>query len=95
LLENAYCAAHTVKADVVLFGAKRYEQTTKKVFDAPWLLKRDRIPAEQPFSSNDIPEHIFDVVTPCPWTKMFKRSFILNNKLKFQDTQNSNDVLFV
>lgn len=95
LLENAYYAGHTSNADVVLFGAKRYDQVSKKVSDAPWLLKREHIPTEQTFSSNDIPEHIFDIVTPCPWTKMFKRSFVLNNDLKFQATQNSNDVLFV
>lgn len=95
LLENAYYAAHTANADIVLFGAKRYDQKTNKVSDAPWLLKRGRLPVKQPFSSDDIPEHIFDIVTPCPWTKMFKRTFVLNNNLEFQATQNSNDVLFV
>ena len=95
LLENAYYTAHINDADIVLFGGKRFNNQTKEITDAPWLLKMNRIPKKQPFSSSDIPDHIFDIVTPCPWTKMFRRSFILENKLMFQDTQNSNDVSFV
>ena len=79
-----HITAHINDADIVLFG-KRFNNQTKEITDAPWLLKMNRIPKKQPFSSSDIPDHIFDIVTPCPWTKMFRRSFILENKLMFQD----------
>lgn len=38
---------------------------------------------------------IYDLLTPQPCNKLFRRDFIEKNNLRFQDLENSNDVFFV
>lgn len=95
LLELAYQAGIKDTADVILFEVDRFDNYTKKFSEAKWLLKADLIPAKRTFSAKDIPDRIFNIVTPCLETKMFRRSFVLNENLLFQDTRNFFDVRFV
>lgn len=39
--------------------------------------------------------NLFWLTTPAPWTKAFRREFILKEKITFQNLSNSNDVRFV
>ncbi len=94
LAEDAYDAAKTCDADVVLFGAKHYHNPTGQYKDANWLLNSSLAPQNQPFSFRDCPDEIYRITTPCPWTKMFRRQFVLDSGLQFQLLQNSNDLFF-
>lgn len=72
-------------------------------FDNEWGFYKDmglnrfqnaQIPDWNNFSKNNIPEHIFQL-TACVWDKLYRMSFIRNNKLVFQEQKTNNDVLFV
>lgn len=95
LLEKIYLQGKSQDADIVLFGAKQYNQKSGVTADAPWYFKREKLPKENPFSRKTEGVDILRIMTPAPWTKCFKRSFIEEEKLQFQGLQNSNDVYFV
>lgn len=94
LTKEAYFIAKLHEADVVLFGAKHYNNVTGEFKDAKWLLNSYAAPRKQPFSYRDCPDTLYRITTPCPWTKMFRRQFVLDAGLQFQAIQNSNDLFF-
>ena len=38
--------------------------------------------------------NIFSITTPAPWNKLYRRNFVLDNNLFFQDTRIANDLSF-
>lgn len=95
LVKDAYFHARLHDADVILFGAKHFNHKTQKYSNADWLLNTFIIPKKQPFNYTSCSEKLYQMTTPCPWTKMFRREFVVNSGLCFQSLQNSNDVYFV
>ena len=95
LLEKVYNQGKKMEADIVLFGAKQYNDKTGIVSPAFWYFKRDALPRENPFSGKTENTDVFALVTPAPWTKLFRREFVEKQGLSFQGLQNSNDVYFV
>lgn len=49
LLEKVYNQGKKMEADIVLFGAKQYNDKTGIVSPASWYFKRDALPRENPF----------------------------------------------
>lgn len=47
------------------------------------------------FSYRDIPENFFQFTNTVPWNKMFKKNFIVNNGLSFQEIEICNDYYFI
>lgn len=94
LAKEAYYMAKIHNADIVLFGAKHYDNVTGEFRNAKWLLSSYLAPKKQPFSYQDCPDVLYRITTPCPWTKMFRRQFVLDAGLQFQALQNSNDLFF-
>ncbi len=95
LLEKTYLQGKEEQADIVLFGAKQYNEKTGEVSSAPWYLKKEFLPREHPFSRTSSGVNVLGIATPAPWTKLFRREFIEKESLSFQALQNSNDVYFV
>ena len=95
LLEKIYLKAKNETADIVLFGGKCYDTSTGEYIEKPYYFRRDFLPEKPVFSRLDVPDRIFSITTPCPWTKLFRRQFILDEDLEFQALQHSNDVYFV
>lgn len=94
LAEEAYYAAKLNRADVVLWGAKHYNNATGEYKEANWLLNAKVSPRGEAFDYTDCPKRLYQITTPCPWTKMFRRKFVLENGLQFQNLRNSNDLFF-
>ena len=95
LLEKTYLQGKKEEADIVLFGAKQYNEKTGSVSKAAWYFKREALPEENPFSGKTQDTDVFSLVTPAPWTKLFRREFVEAQGISFQGLQNSNDVYFV
>lgn len=93
LVERVVTEAERIDADVVLFGADEFE-TEGEWRSNRFLLVSDLVPAAVPFNRNDIPNRLFQLCTPEPWTKLFRRDFAMENGLRFQGLQNTNDMLF-
>ena len=93
LVESVATEAERIDADMVLFGADEFE-TEGEWRSNRFFLVSDLVPAAAPFNRNDIPNRLFQLCTPEPWTKLFRRDFAMENGLRFQGLQNTNDMLF-
>lgn len=95
MLEQVYRKGVEQDADVVLFGGRIYYTQKGEYQKADRYLRRAVLKPYTVFNRDDIPEQLFTVTTPAPWTKAFRRDFILQQGLRFQPLPNSNDAYFV
>ncbi len=49
----------------------------------------------QPFDPRTMADELFSVATSVPWDKLFRRSFVVREQLRFQSLPRSNDIFFV
>lgn len=94
LAEDAYNAAISNTADVVIYDAQYFDEAIGASRKG-WFLKTAYIPEKQPFSFQDCPDTLYQITNPAPWTKLFRRQFLLDTKLQFQPLQNTNDSFFI
>ena len=83
------------KPDLVIYGAKEYYNPNKKTRYLDESLVLSNCPGRSPFSPIEMNEYIFNSFQNWPWNKAYKKSFILDKNIRFQDVNRSNDVLFV
>lgn len=96
MLRSLYGRAKAYKADICVCRAKRFWQTDKRIEMMPWICKTDICPKNKAvFSRADMGNRIFQFTTPSPWSKLYRREFVLENKLQFQNIRTANDVAFV
>ncbi|MDR2570125.1 MAG: glycosyltransferase [Oscillospiraceae bacterium] len=95
LLQRQYETCVLYNADISICAASTYDESSGKTIDSPWILDIKNIPSNNPFSRRDCPNRIFQTVTPSPWSKMFKRSFIEKADLRFQSIKRCNDLYFI
>lgn len=95
LLEKAYSAIIEHKADIVwlqydilkdgkIFTEYKYIQQ----FFCECILQKDT------FSPEEIPDYIFNILNEPAWNKLYRREFLQESEIKFQNLKNSNDVYF-
>lgn len=94
LARETYYTAKVNHADAVIFGGKKFNNSTKQYINCSLYCPEKHVPQKQPFSVKDCPNYLFQITTPAPWTKMFRRKFVIDSGLQFQSLQNSNDVFF-
>lgn len=81
-------------ADIVHFRSDIYDINTREFTESPWTLRDSEMPDYRPFSAEEASEKIFNMGSCTPHDKLFRRSFIKDNKLYFQSISTSNDMLF-
>ena len=92
LIETAYNKAKEKDADICIFNAEIFDNTTGGKID--WeLMKYEYIPNEEIFSYKTCP-HIFEITTNWVWNKLYKRSFIEKNKINFYNIIYTEDMCF-
>ena len=94
LIEKAVAEAGRSGADVVLVGADDLVGNAEVRTPNPCYLDARRLPGRLPFAPTDAAACLFQLCTPEPWTKLFKRSFVESEGLRFQGMQNANDLFF-
>ena len=52
------------------------------------------IPLDRSFKPSELKNKLFQITTACPWSKCFRRKFVINKGLKYQSCNNANDVFF-
>ena len=92
MLESAYEEAEKNEADIVIFGGKKYRDSLKDSIPYPALLNSN-LTVEM--KNNYSPRERLLLTTPVPWNKIFRRKFIIENKLYFQEYPRINDAYFV
>lgn len=94
MLSHSLAKIREDKADICLFDARLYNDTTKKYKTIDYIIQTDYIPDTVPFEGKSCP-YIFNITTGCPWNKLISKKLILENKLQFMALPRSNDVYFI
>ena len=95
MLKEAYRKALQDNSDICIFKSKQYDMETGKVSDCTFSLRTNELPEKRPFSVSDLTSSPFHVFMGWAWDKLYKKSFVLNNGLYFQEQRTTNDMYFV
>lgn len=91
---------HTVRkaeedrSEIVVFGAWNYSDVTHVTSPLKAVLRTDLVNVKSPFSKREFPKYILNFTLGCAWNKLFLRSFVMDNKLKFQAVRLADDIYF-
>lgn len=94
-IEKMYKKSDSTKADIAICSANRFNTCTCKFEEMPWALNIKYLPEDKfVFNYKDMPNYIFNFAQNWNWNKLYRRSFIKKNKIKFQPLYRTNDLLF-
>ena len=93
MAEKAYNKAMETDADIVLFDARIVDSQDGHELGGG-VLYPNHIPRKAVFNAKDCPETIFLMTTGVPWSKIWKNSFVKENKLRFQHLHYWDDFFF-
>lgn len=95
MLKEAYTKAILTDSDICIFKSKQHDYATGKITECKFSVKEQFIPKKEVFSLSDMTENPFTSIMGWAWDKLYKKSFVLNNGLQFQEQRTTNDMYFV
>lgn len=97
MLEESYNVAKKANADVCVFYADLFDNSTKQYRECTWAFRREYFKDQIVFNPKEPPnnDNIFRMFNGWPWDKLFKRDFIERNNLVYQNLRTTNDMFFV
>lgn len=95
MLEEAVKEIELYEADFVVFESDQYHMDTKSYVKPSWVVRHKDIPPYMPFSYLSLTDNVFKTFVGWAWDKLYRKSFIDNHNLWFQEQRTSNDLLFV
>ena len=90
-----YDNAERSGSEVCVVGSQSLDNESGEIQRLAYTMKEEYLPPSNPFSSKDIPAHIFLAFNGWAWDKLFLLSFLQKNDIQFQEIRSSNDMLFV
>lgn len=93
LLTEAVARAEGTSSDIVIYRFERYDVGTHKIEAADYAFRKEYWPSEN-FSYKSCPDKAFVSFNPCAWNKLFRRAFLQEQELKFQELKRTNDLFF-
>lgn len=94
MLSAAYRTAEKNSADITIFRSTLYDNETGESTPCSYSLRLDRLPQYRPFAVRDMECSVFRNIMGWAWDKLYRRSFVLNNGLRFQEQRTTNDMYF-
>ncbi len=96
MLEKLYLTAQKNNADMVVCSARKVDENNNiiETGNPLWPINIDKVKFDKVFSPEDYKDDIFGLFCVVPWNKLYKKSLIVDNGLKFQNLSSSNDVAF-
>ncbi len=94
MLEIAYKNCISKNADLGIYDYAKYNDTTKKIINYLTPLPFVKYSCSNVFNFKEIRDYIFQITSCAPYTKLYKREFLLKSGIKFQDLHNANDTYF-
>lgn len=82
------------QADICVCGVCEF-MGDGKVYETEGYLKMGLIPDKDPFNKFDLCDSIFNFGSNMVWNKMFRRKFLAEHHLCFQEIRQANDTAFV
>lgn len=95
MLEKAYVCAEKIDADIVVFGGELFVNDIGKARPANFLLREELCPENDIIYPEEQSNFLFNFTNTAPWNKLFRKSYIEEKKLCFQNSKRANDVYFV
>lgn len=95
MLEKAVQAADKYDADYIVFHSNRYLQNEARYEEIPWAVQERDLPPYMPFSYRQLTDNVFLSFVGWAWDKLYRRSFVQEHHLRFQEQRTTNDMLFV
>lgn len=95
MLEEAYHSAEKYGSDFVVFNSDQYHMDKEKFVQTSWVLRMSDIPPYMPFTYRQLTGNIFKTFVGWAWDKLYRRSFVVDHNLWFQEQRTTNDMLFV
>ncbi len=83
------------KTEILVFDVYRFDNSEQKVKQLNWKPLIPKRFGTGVKAASEIADSIFDFTVPAPWNKLFLRTFILKNNLRFQNIPRSEDLFFV
>lgn len=93
-LQETYAKIKDEQSDILVFYSRQFDMRTGQFKDMPWSLRIDQCPQHRPFTPSDMPKFIFNTFQNWTWNKLFRRDFIQNNNIVFQEIERTNDMAF-
>ena len=94
MLKEAYTKALLTDSDICIYKSKQLDSLTGKISDCTFSVKEKFLPKKDVLSLEDVSDNPFTSIMGWVWDKLYKRSFLINNELKFQEQRTSNDMYF-
>ncbi len=95
MLEKAFKRCEKDDLDFVVFKSQHYNNQTGEYSDIGYSVRTSMLPDRDAFNFKDIKQDIFKVFVGWAWDKLYRRVFVLENNLTFQEQKSTNDMLFV
>ena len=95
MLDKAYAKAKEGNADIVVFGSDQYREDLKEYKKVNWVIREKELPPYRPMYQRNFTDNVFKVFVGWAWDKLFRREFIEENGLEFQEIRTTNDMRFV
>lgn len=95
MLEELFARAEQDDCDVTVCRSSQFDDNTGSQLESWWTLNITQIPEKDVFNCYDMPDFIFTAFVGWPWDKLYRRSFIEENHLRFPELSNSEDLYFV
>ena len=94
MLEKAYEKCVSDDADIAVYRATFYDPRARRSVEAEWPLGAESIPDVVPFTPEDVSDRLLALFAPAPWNRLFRRAFVLEKGLEFQEIKRANDLYF-
>ncbi len=94
MLEKAFLRMEEEQSDLVIFGANYFLDSCEKK-PAKWMLNWELIENVKTIKTQEHYDIIFNISGSNPWNKLFRKCYIKNYGLEFQNIRKSNDVYFI
>lgn len=94
-LKLAYNHATRQNAEICIFETYQIDDLTSTTEINTKTLNKNNLPRRGVFNRYHIKSNIFKDISCNTWDKLFKKSFIKNNHLRFQDIRTNNTMYFV
>lgn len=95
LLKKMYSRATAVEADVVICSGSAAGFASGRSLSLGRHFRPGQLPKRKVFSVNDFPRHILTLTDPVPWNKLYRRRFLRQEGLRFQELDNCSDLFTV
>jgi len=94
MLLHAWRKIRETESDICVIGSWQYDDRTGETVPCTYSLQPQHYPAHRPFRVSQMSYNPFRAFVGWAWDKLYRREFLLNHGLLFQEQRTSNDMYF-